>query len=346
MPRTPHWFAAIAVLAAVAAGPSGSVISPKTVTLNKPDATLSDVLGELRSQTGLHVAAPGLSEGPGPVQFDRTPFWTAVEQLAAKTGTRIALGKQGREITLVKRSGPMPPSSVDGPFRVAVRQVQVRTDFESGKTFSEVTLDVHWEPRFPVFRIDSEPAITAVADDRGSRITPATAKARTSPGGFLYTTTVRIEGVPRSATKLTRLAGTFTVTSSERMLPFAFDLGGKTPVTLPAQEGVSATLRRFEKVDDRWEAELEMTYPPGQPEFESFESWVTENRARLVGPDKAKSLDPTDYDIPEQGRRVVAVYRFAGSALTNPKGWTLTYETPAPLVEFPVRFELKDIPLP
>jgi hypothetical protein len=43
---------------------------------------------------------------------------------------------------------------------------------------------------------------------------------------------------------------------------------------------------------------------------------------------------------------VVAVYRFAGSALTSPKGWTLTYETPATLVEFPVRFELKDIPLP
>ena len=106
-----------------------------------------------------------------------------------------------------------------------VKQVQARTDFEAGKTFAEVTLAVHWEPRFPVFRIDSEPTITAVTDDRGSRLTPITAKARTAPGGFLYTTTVRIEGVPREAKTLTRLAATFTVTASERMLPFAFELG-------------------------------------------------------------------------------------------------------------------------
>lgn len=344
MPHTPRWLAVIAVLAVAAATPAGPAIPPKTVTLSKPHATPGDVLGEIRKQTGLAVGAPGLSESPGPVRFDRTPFWAAVEQLAAKTGTRIALGKQGREIALVKRVGPQAPSSVNGPFRVVVKQVQTRTDFETGKTFTEITLDLHWEPRFPVFRVDSEPTITTIADDLGSQLTSLTAKARTPPGGFLYTATVRVEGVPRDAKKLTRLAGTFAVTASERMLPFAFDLGGKMPLTPPAREGVTATLRRFQKVDDRWEAAVELTYPPDQPRFESFESWVTENRARLVGPDK--SLTPTDYDIPEQGRRVVAVYRFPGSALNSPKGWTLTYETPAPLVEFPVRFELKDIPLP
>lgn len=343
MPRTACWLAIVAGLAAAAA-PTGPVIPPKTVTFSKPDATLGAVLGEIRTRTGLAVDAPGLSDAPCPATFDRTPFWTAIEQLAAKTGTRISLSHQGQEIALVKQTGPPPPSSVDGPFRVVVQQVQARTDFEAGKTFTEVTLAVHWEPRFPVFRIDSEPTITAVEDDKGSRLTPVTVKARTQPGGFLYTTAVRIEGVPRGAKKLTRLAGTFTVTASERMLPFAFELGGKP--SAQQQEGVTATLRRFGKVDDRWEAELALTYPPGRPEFESFESWVTHNRARLVGPDKAKVLEPTSSDIPEQGRRVVAVYRFPGNAMASPKGWTLTYEAPAPPVEFPVRFELKDIPLP
>ena len=45
------------------------------------------------------------------------------------------------------------------------------------------------------------------------------------------------------------------------------------------------------------------------------------------------------------------MYRFKEDptkGLTNPtaKGWSLVYETPAPLVEFRVPFELKDIPLP
>ena len=99
------------------------------------------------------------------------------------------------------------------------------------------------------------------------------------------------------------------------------------------------------RIDGLWEYLLELTYPPTAIEVESFESGVTENRLRLTGR-AGQTATPTDFDIPEQGRRVVAVYRFTGSSMTSPKGWTLTYETPAPLVEFPVRFELKDIPLP
>ena len=49
--------------------------------------------------------------------------------------------------------------------------------------------------------------------------------------------------------------------------------------------------------------------------------------------------------------RARATYRFLtaggkGPNLSDRKGWRLVYETPAPLVEFPVRFELKDIRLP
>ena len=55
---------------------------------------------------------------------------------------------------------------------------------------------------------------------------------------------------------------------------------------------------------------------------------------------------------PEQpsGRRAVATYGFKEDAAKglNPagKGWSLVYETPAPLVEFKVPFVLENIPLP
>ncbi len=358
-PRLPRRLAALIAAAAgliafaVAADPSaGPTIPPKTFTWSKPDATLADTLRELTKQTGIPVEASGVNaSAPCPASFSGVPFWEALDQVAAKTGTRVAAGKHGREVILAKRTGPAAPAGVDGPFRVAVRQVQPRTDFETGQTFTEVTLDVRWEPRFPVFRIDSEPTISALADDKGSKLDAVTSRAKTPPTGFLYTTTVRVEGVPRSATKLTRLAGSFTVTASERMLPFVFDDLTRLPASPPPQEGVTATLKRFEKVDNRWEAEVELVYPPGQPVFESFESWVTENRARLVAPNKARTFETADFEVPEQGRRVVAVYRFAenpakGLMPGDRKGWSLVYETPAPLVEFPVRFELKDIPLP
>jgi hypothetical protein len=335
----------LATVVLIAGVATAQPIAPKTLTLNAPTGQLGTVLSDVAKQTGITVTAPGLDpHTPCPVSFDKVPFWTALEQIAAKVSARIALAERGRQITLVKRSGPAAPSSVDGPFRVVVKQVVGRLDFETGKAFTEVMLDVHWEPRFPVFRISSEPTITQLAADAGEKLTAITAHAKTPPRGYLYTTTVRLNGVPRAATKLTRLAGTFTVTASPTMLPFLFDLVGKPPLS-QTKENVTTTLKRFEKVDNRWEAELELTYPPNGPRFESFESWVTENRARLIAPNKSRSFAPTDSDIPEQGRKVVAVYRFTGLNLANRAGWTLLYETPAPLVEYPIHFELKDIPL-
>jgi hypothetical protein len=335
--------AAVSLLAPVG---SAQPVAPKTVTLSAPTGQLGAVLNDVARQTGITVTAPALdAHTPCPVSFDKTPFWIALEQIAAKVSARIALAERGRQITLVRRTGPAAPSSVDGPFRVVVKQVVGRLDFETGKAFTEVTLDVHWEPRFPVFRITSEPTITEATADADSKLTAITAHAKTPPRGYLYTTTVRLTGVPRTATKLTRLAGTFTVTASPTMLSFLFDLAGKPPLS-QTKEKVTTTLKRFEKVDNRWEAELELTYPPNGPRFESFESWVTENRARLIAPNKSRSFAPTDSDIPEQGQKVVAVYRFTGLNLTNRAGWALLYETPAPLVEYPIHFELKDIPLP
>ncbi|OWK46327.1 hypothetical protein [Fimbriiglobus ruber] len=335
------------LVAICAAGISAqSPIPPKTVTLSKPSATLADVLVEVGRQTGMSVEAVGVDgQTPCPVTLYDSPLWVALDKVAEKTGTRVGLAKQGRTIQLTRYSGPQIAAASDGPFRVFVKQVQCKTDFETGKSFTEVTLDVHWEPRFPVFRIDGQPTITAVAADAGAVPTATTSRAKTPPAGFQYTTTIRLEGIPRAATKLTKLAGSFTVTASARMLPFVFDIPAAGTTTKKEQDGVTVTLKPFKKVDDKWEAELDLHYPK-QPEFESFESWVTENRARLVAPDKAKKFTPVDDEVIQRGTGVIAIYRFQSPPPVAGKGWTLEYDTPAPLVEFPIRFELKDIPLP
>jgi hypothetical protein len=339
---------AVLIVATATTAPAQPPIPPKTFTLKVSNPTLGDVLRELPEQTGLTVTAPGLDrKTPCPAPFDRTPFWSALDQAAAKTGAKIVLGDHGRQVTLAKRTGPPQPSSVDGPFRVAVRQVNPRLDYDTGKTFVDLTLDVHWEPRFPVFRLDGQPTLTALAADAGTP-TAQPVKAMTAPTGCLFTTTVRIEGVPRSATKLTRVAGRFDVTASPAMLPFVFEnLAGPFPVVGKPPPGsdprVSAVLKRFEPVSDLWEAEIDVTYPKG-PEFESFESWVTENRARLVSPGN-QPLASADHEHGASNSRVNGVYRFKVRP-GDRKGWSLVYETPAPLVEFPVTFDLKDIPLP
>jgi hypothetical protein len=136
------------------------------------------------------------------------------------------------------------------------------------------------------------------------------------------------------------------------MLAFKFDdLTAKLPVS-KSQDRVTATLKRITKDEAVWVVGLELSYPPGQPAFESFESetWLRNNRPQFVSPDASKSFgaDGYEYTITDEkaGRKVQATYTFKGLANPLAKGWSLVYETPAPLVEFTVPFELRNIPLP
>ncbi|MFM8275215.1 MAG: hypothetical protein ACKODX_23180, partial [Gemmata sp.] len=77
--------------------------------------------------------------------------------------------------------------------------------------------------------------------------------------------------------------------------------------------------------------------------------WLRDNRLLLRSPD-GKSVSADDYEVLSL-KPLVAVHRFAEdpkAGFGNPtaEGWKVVYETPAPLAEVRVPFDLKDIPLP
>jgi hypothetical protein len=346
------------------AGKSPAAIPAKVVQLNDPNSNLGRVLAGITKQTGVPISYPESAKAEVcDGVFSGKPFWSVLEAVADQTGHRIALHEHGRKIAFEPRGKCQEVSSVSGPFRVVARQVVARYNLELGQTTYEAQLDAHWEPRFPVFRIDAHPTIARAADDKGQPLTAPAVKVRAHPDGFVHAIPARLTGLTRASRKIAVLAGDFGVTAAPEMLPFRFaDLSAKGPGELPAAVAarlkgqVTATLKRFafDKDTNTWVAEVEAVYPPGQPQFESFESewWLAENRLRLLAPGGAAYLpESPEYELRDGGRRLVAVYRFKADALkglTNPpgKGWALEYVTPAPLVEFRVPFELKDIPLP
>lgn len=334
-------FGLLTLLVVAATLPAADPVPPTLVTLNKPAATPDDI----GKAAGIPVVGVG---GTFPAAFDRVPFWTALEAVAAKTGTRVALRENGRRIALEPRGLSVEVSSVSGAFRTVARQVTSRLNLELGQPVYDVQLEAHWEPRFPVFRVDTVPTITRATDDRNTKLTTTATKARSAPTGATHALPVRLNGLTRDSRKITVLAGHYTVVAADRMLAFRFDnLAAKAPVSLPPKDGVTATLTRVEKDEQTWEVEVELKYPPGGPVFESFEkdAWLSENRLALVSPDQ-KTFRTDDYEA----RGTVLIYRFkedAAKGLANvaAKGWAVVCETPAPLKEFAVPFELKDIPL-
>lgn len=337
--------------AAVAAQPAEPTVAPTTVSVAK-DATLADAAAALsKSPAGatVRVDAPDLATAKVGAVVERVPFWDALETLADRTKSKLALRDGGRTVVLVPRTGGREVSAVSGAFRVVPRSVTGRLLLDQGAPFHDVDLDVHWEPRVRVYRIDSAPHITKAVDDRGTALAAAASGSRHHPTDALTDLKVRLTGVTRDSRQIATLAGEFRATAAERLLSVPFkNLAAKYPITQKVG-GVSVVLRSFEKVGGFWEAQLELAYPEGHPAFESFEEqkWLRDTRLRLIDP-TAAAFEPDNDDVTAAGRNVASTYRFKLLAATNPlqPGWTLACDTPGPLAEVKVPFVLKDIPLP
>lgn len=338
-----------------AADPPKSAPAPAAVTFAKPGAVLGEVAAGLSKQAGVPVAvAPPLLKAKCDVRFDRRPFWEALQRSADASGARIALADGGRKVELVPRGGSKEVASASGAFRVVAHSVTARALLDSGATFYDVGLVVHWEPRVRVYRIDTSPRVRRVAVDTGAKATAAPGGSPVLPEHATAEMKVRLDGVPRKAERVTALAGEFTATCAEKLLTFTFEVpAGKLP-DAQKQEGVSAALKRVQKKGDTWEVVVEVNYPPGQPTFESFQGdwWLRDNRLRVRSPD-GRLAPVGDYEIPAPDRAtpLVVIHRFkedaaGGFGPPTGKGWALVYETPAPLAEVVVPFELADVPLP
>jgi hypothetical protein len=331
-------------------------LAPTEVTLNKASPVLGEVAAEFNKQSSIPIELPRnlyKAKCESLPALKNVPFWEALQAAADKSSTRITLTNGGRQVALAPRGKSREVAATSGAFRVVVQQVVGRALLDQGITYHEVHLLVHWEPRLRVYRIDSSPKISQATDVPGSKIEADASSTQALPLDATFEMKVKLSGLTRDSEKIKLLSGVFTVTAADKLLAFAFKSDGKIPVE-QKQDGVSAVLKRVQKKDDTWEVEVEVMYPPNQPAFESFQGewWLRDNRLIVHSPG-GKSFVIDDYEVPmpDNPRPLRAIYRFKENPKTglgNPtqKGWSIVYETPSPLADVKVPFELKDIPLP
>ncbi len=326
--------------------PAPAPLPPTRVSADQ--TTVGAAAAKLAEQARVAVSVPDGYAGRACAAVAIAPFWDALDRLAAGAGLRVALRKEGHAVELVPKGESREVVSTAGPFRVVAKQVTGRALLTEGITVYDVQLDVHWEPRLSVFLIDSYPHVTQVVDDRGVALQPQTASTKTQPSGAVHPASVKLGGVTRASKRIGVLKGYFGVTASEKLLTFDLKLA---PGKAPPQQNVEAEVKSWTKDDDTWVAELELTYPPTLPEFQSFEApaITAANQVRLVGPG-GKAFAPTGQAVSVAGRQVSATYYFKEDRAKGPTGvgagWALKFDAAATPVESRVPFELRDVPLP
>ena len=313
----------------------------KTVTLSNDTRPLKAVVADIARQTGLEIDISAMdAELPLRDGANKQPFWTVVDRLAEQVNSRVVIGRQGVPVRLMPSTvKDRPPVSVDGPFRIAATSVDARIDLTTGKTVYDLVLEVAWEATLPVYRIDTVPAISKGTDDAGRNVTVQPIESRLPVSGVSAYLRLRLEGLSRQSQSIAILQGTFKATIADEMLRTRFDIA-KGPMKV-RQAGVDIDLTRFEWKKNAWVADIQLHYPQGGAEFESFETyWLSRNRLTLIAPDGKTRVTVDDPEI--NGTSL----RYTIKAPGNLAGWTMEYETPAPMREVPVAFTLKGIALP
>lgn len=294
----------------------------------------------LMTLSGTPTTITGFAPGTRlPVAVEAS-YWDAASELARLFGGRVTVRSGGQEVQVT--TGVPSPSSVSGAFRTSVTSVTSRRDFDSGRSVTDVAIALHWESRIPVVRVDAEPTLTGVATDLGAEPVPVSGRARVAARDSEHLAVVRLAGVPRDAKRLTRLEGEFRVTAAPRLLSVNVPTFGVAVV----RDGVTVTLGAPQPRGGRVEAVLTLQFPPTDVVFESFEAGTRLSRTRLelVSP-TGERFKPVSFDDEESPNAARVITHFDAALPVGP-GWAAVVTTPAPLQEYRVRFDLRDVPLP
>lgn len=330
-------FVGMSLLVCTTAMAEDRIPAARLLTSQGQKKPTAEALKVLEERMGSSIDGRAVAERLVSWSWDKTPFWTSLEQLAEASDSHIVT-TSGR--IMLKPGKQISHSQIRGPFRFVVREVTSRFDLQSNVPVYEVSVEIAWEPWVNVFRLDTSPTVTKATTDSGRTITVAANNARTIASGTSSLLTVRPQGLKRQDQSF-NMEGTVTLTLAESMLTFEYDSTGKS-TGMATQDGVSARIVKSAAEVEDWIVDVALQYPKDSPKWESFEAsyWNRGNVLRLRPPTGAPVLPDTVID----DGTIRHVFKGRGKLIQ--RTWKIDYRTPGPMREVTIPFELKNIPLP
>jgi hypothetical protein len=341
-------------------------IAGSTVTLHG-SLKLSQVLAEIKKQSGNNISAPPQPAGiPAidpeiKVDFNKTPFWNALDDVLDQTGLSIYPYGQPGILQLVPRGPNDLPragrASIVGPLRIeAVRVIAQRGLRTSTPSSLRVSLEVAWEPRLQPIAIKQKMADVKVVDSTGAALpvdNPESEPEAPLPrSGSSALEAVVSLGMPAAGAKeITSLKGTLRVMMLGKVDAFSFGnlLKGKQQAKIAA---ATVAITDFRKNGDAWEVGVQLQYEDAGDALESHRNWALQNKAYLKGPD-GKSIEPDGMETTSRTTNKNGVVDALGVAYVfsldkdqSPEKMTFVYETPGLIATKDFVYELKGIKLP
>jgi hypothetical protein len=165
------------------------LVSPKRVTLSAKDKSVKDVFDEIAKQTGYRIdfqgggrrpgGGGGLGEDKHAFEFDNTPFWVAVDKVAAAAGCTVQTDYDDDTVRVYGGNGANPYVSYAGPFRFMATNIysnkSVQLSGLGGRNgparheHTNLNFQVQSEPKNPMLGV-TQAEVLAAADDGGASL--------------------------------------------------------------------------------------------------------------------------------------------------------------------------------
>ncbi len=339
----------------------------KTITLQVDKISVSKALAELTKQTGIHVeGARGVPDQTVHLDWKQTPFWQALDALAADAKARVNIYPTSGRIVLDKRGADyqLPPICYDGRFRLCVKKVTTSRDLEiSDKNghggATNLVVEVAWDPELLPLYLETRPHRLRLTDDRNNVLTVPDEGSSPAPvdGRIALAIDLHLPALPRRAMAIRSLEGELSMIGPSKMLTFTFDTLDRLakskendPERQLMQEGVTCRILEVKLLANRWTVRVALDYPRGMKQLDTNQSWVVNNEMTLESLDGKKQLPSTNYVLESATEHgAILSYHFRerdGQPLGKAGSWRVRYRTPANLIETPIKFVFKNIPLP
>lgn len=327
----------------------------KNVTIEAKDWPLSKALQTVQGQTGIEVRR-GTEDDPTikELKLKNVSFWQALDEIAKAADVRVSLYQRDGKIALVPGPYREVPTSYSGPFRITLKKLIALRDLETGAHGCLAKIEVAWQPPFQPFLLETQPETFSLKDDKGlDQELPPLEKSAGYVGNDRHAIEidVALPALRRNVARIGLLKGSLKMIGSAKTLNFEFTELKKAK---KEQEGVNVEITNFdakvnEDKENFWTLEVRLKYPPSTiKESHQISDWLVRSRPELVRKGGMRLRPNAGFDSDPESTTIR--YRWVDDLpklnLGKTSEWKFEYITPGPVIEVPIPFEFKDVPLP
>jgi len=329
------------------------------VTLESQTLPLSRIVALLKEQTGNQLIdfrgrwGQGADDVGVEVDFDDLPFWEALDQVLDRAGlTLYHYAGEPNTVAYVKRDANELPrygrASYHGVFRIEPTAMTAMRNLRQPDTSAlKLTLEVAWEPRLVPILVSQALTDIQAVDEKGNVIAVAGEGSLESPvqnGVSAASIEVPLAVPERNVQKIASLSGRLFALVPGRVEAFEFAELEDAEDEEIRKGAVTVVLQKVRKNAALYEIFALVRFDEAANALESHRGWIFNNKAYLLDKD-GKQREPDGLETTRRTENEMGIsYKFVLE--DDLSDYRFVYETPAAIVQLPIEYELKDIPLP